>query len=131
MAGQVKLHTEDHKSDADFSNAMHGKDVASTKKGFMNIISKDKAAAGAAADEYFKHWTDDGTRIETEEEKNARLANYANLTRQYYNIATDLYEHGWGGSFHFCRFYQKEAFYQAIARYVSFILLYLRILSRG
>ncbi len=26
------------------------------------------------------------------------------LARSYYNLATDLYEYGWGQSFHFCRY---------------------------
>ena len=32
-----------------------------------------------------------------------RRDEYATLTRHYYNLATDLYEYGWGQSFHFCR----------------------------
>ena len=70
MTGQVVLEREDHQRDADFSKAMHGKVDANS--GFMNIMSKDKKAAGVAAEEYFKHWKDDGTRIETEDEKNVR-----------------------------------------------------------
>ena len=39
----------------------------------------------------------------------------------YYNLATDLYEYGWGGSFHFCRFSYGEPFYQAIARHEHYL----------
>ena len=39
----------------------------------------------------------------------------------YYNLATDLYEYGWGGSFHFCRFAYGEPFYQAIARHEHYL----------
>ena len=39
----------------------------------------------------------------------------------YYNLATDLYEYGWGGSFHFCRFSHGEPFYQAIARHEHYL----------
>lgn len=39
----------------------------------------------------------------------------------YYNLATDLYEYGWGGSFHFCRFAPREPFYQAIARHEHYL----------
>lgn len=42
-------------------------------------------------------------------------------TTSYYNLATDLYEYGWGGSFHFCRFGYGEAFYQAIARHEHYL----------
>ena len=43
------------------------------------------------------------------------------LTRHYYNLATDLYEYGWGTSFHFCRFAYGEPFYQAIARHEHYL----------
>lgn len=42
-------------------------------------------------------------------------------TLSYYNLATDLYEYGWGQSFHFCRFSPGEPFYQAIARHEHYL----------
>lgn len=39
----------------------------------------------------------------------------------YYNLVTDLYEYGWGGSFHFCRFAYGEPFQQAIARHEHYL----------
>jgi sterol 24-C-methyltransferase len=39
----------------------------------------------------------------------------------YYNLATDLYEYGWGQSFHFSRFAYGEPFYQAIARHEHYL----------
>jgi len=39
----------------------------------------------------------------------------------YYNLATDLYEYGWGQSFHFCRFSYGEPFRQAIARHEHYL----------
>jgi sterol 24-C-methyltransferase len=39
----------------------------------------------------------------------------------YYNLATDLYEYGWGASFHFCRFAYGEPFMQAIARHEHYL----------
>jgi sterol 24-C-methyltransferase len=39
----------------------------------------------------------------------------------YYNLATDLYEYGWGTSFHFCRFAYGEPFRQAIARHEHYL----------
>lgn len=41
--------------------------------------------------------------------------------RSYYNLATDLYEYGWGQSFHFCRFSHGEPFQQAIARHEHYL----------
>lgn len=43
------------------------------------------------------------------------------MTRHYYNLATDLYEYGWGQSFHFCRFAYGESFRQAIARHEHYL----------
>ena len=54
-------------------------------------------------------------------ERQARRKEYATLTRHYYNIATDLYENGWGMSFHFCRFAHAEPFNQAIARHEHYL----------
>jgi sterol 24-C-methyltransferase len=51
----------------------------------------------------------------------ARRKEYATLTRHYYNLATDLYENGWGASFHFCRFAYGEGFNQAIARHEHYL----------
>ena len=51
----------------------------------------------------------------------ARRDEYATLTRHYYNLATDLYEYGWGQSFHFCRFAYGESFRQAIARHEHYL----------
>ena len=51
----------------------------------------------------------------------ARKAEYATLTRHYYNLATDLYEYGWGQSFHFCRFAYGEPFQQAVARHEHYL----------
>ena len=50
-----------------------------------------------------------------------RIDSYATLTKHYYNLATDLYENGWGQSFHFCRFYKGENFHQAIARHEHYL----------
>jgi sterol 24-C-methyltransferase len=41
----------------------------------------------------------------------------------YYNLATDLYEYGWGTSFHFCRFAYGESFHRAIARHEHYLAL--------
>lgn len=45
----------------------------------------------------------------------------ADMVCSYYNLATDLYEYGWGACFHFCRFAYGEGFYQAIARHEHYL----------
>ncbi|RPA97868.1 hypothetical protein L873DRAFT_1689887 [Choiromyces venosus 120613-1] len=115
-----KLEAEDHSRDAAFNKAMHGKS-AQEKAGFLAMLAKDKEAQGAAVDEYFKFWDGKGAGQETDKDMKERVENYATLTRHYYNLATDLYENGWGQSFHFCRFYPSEPFYQAIARHEHYL----------
>ncbi|KIY02672.1 uncharacterized protein Z520_01137 [Fonsecaea multimorphosa CBS 102226] len=116
------LEKEDHARDAAFNKALHGKSVEASG-GLMAMRTKDKAAQKAAVDEYFKHWDNKSAATETEEIRKARRDEYATLTRHYYNLATDLYEYGWGTSFHFCRFAAKESFYKAIARHEHYLAL--------
>jgi sterol 24-C-methyltransferase len=49
------------------------------------------------------------------------LYTVTNQVCSYYNLATDLYEYGWGQSFHFCRYSHRESFYQAIARHEHYL----------
>ncbi|KAI4181204.1 MAG: hypothetical protein L6R41_006757 [Letrouitia leprolyta] len=116
----IALETEDHARDAAFNKIMHGKS-AEEKAGFRAMLRKDPAAQKAAVDEYYKHWDNKLAGVETAEIREARRAEYATLTRHYYNLATDLYEYGWGTSFHFCRFAYGEGFYQAIARHEHYL----------
>jgi sterol 24-C-methyltransferase len=90
-------------------------------------MGKDHAAQKLAVDEYFKHFDNKGHEDETEETRKARRDEYATMTRHYYNLATDLYEYGWGSSFHFCRFSKGEAFRQAIARHEHYLALKMNI----
>lgn len=45
----------------------------------------------------------------------------ADLTRSYYDLATDLYEEGWAQSFHLCRFGVGETLLQALARHEHYL----------
>ncbi|KAF8427802.1 S-adenosyl-L-methionine-dependent methyltransferase [Tirmania nivea] len=114
------LEQQDKARDADFSKAMHG---SSAKTGaFTAMFTKDKKAHNAAVDEYFKFWEEGkGAARMGEVDSEERRRHYATLTRQYYNLATDLYESAWGHSFHFCRFYSGEPFMQAIARHEHYL----------
>ncbi|KAM0286237.1 hypothetical protein ACHAQH_000964 [Verticillium albo-atrum] len=114
------LQPEDHKRDASFNKIMHGKS-AQAKGGMSAMFSKDAAAKKLAVDEYFKHFDDKSAEAETAADREARAADYAGLTRHYYNLATDLYEYGWCQSFHFCRFAIGEAFEKAIARHEHYL----------
>jgi len=50
-----------------------------------------------------------------------RLLLTRTVSNRYYNLATDLYEYGWGEAFHFCRFAYGEKFGQAVARHEHFL----------
>ncbi|KAF2500221.1 hypothetical protein BU16DRAFT_614008 [Lophium mytilinum] len=116
----IALEQEDHVRDAAFHKALHGKS-GKERAGFLAMMKKDKIAQAAAVDEYFKHWDNKAAEVETDETRKARRDEYATLTRHYYNLATDLYEYGWGQSFHFCRFAYGEPFGQAIARHEHYL----------
>ncbi|KAF2097252.1 hypothetical protein NA57DRAFT_77506 [Rhizodiscina lignyota] len=116
----IALEQEDHARDAAFNKALHGKS-ANAQGGFGAMFSKDKEAHAAAVESYFKHWDEKRAADETDADRASRRAEYATLTRHYYNLATDLYEYGWGSSFHFCRFAYGEPFRQAIARHEHYL----------
>ncbi|CAN8101666.1 unnamed protein product [Discula destructiva] len=118
MANQQLLAAEQAKVNR-FDSALH-RTTDKSMGGITSMIGKDHEAHSAAVDQYFQHW-DKKAEYETEESRKARTANYASLTRQYYNLATDLYEYAWGESFHFCRFAYGEAFSRAIARHEHFL----------
>lgn len=118
----IMLEPEDHKRDAAFKAAMHGKS-AQEGSHFMAMLKKDPQAQKAAVDAYFKHWDNKAAASETEKDREERREEYATLTRHYYNLATDLYEYGWGQSFHFCRFAYGESFLQALARHEHYLAL--------
>ncbi|CAK7199261.1 Delta(24)-sterol C-methyltransferase [Sporothrix eucalyptigena] len=119
-AAKQGLETEDHQRDADFNKALHGAS-AQAKGGISAMFTKDREAKKLAVEEYFKHFDNKKAENETKEDREARTNEYATLTRHYYNLATDLYEYGWGQSFHFCRFSIGEPFYQAIARHEHYL----------
>ncbi|KAL1873428.1 hypothetical protein VTK73DRAFT_1019 [Phialemonium thermophilum] len=114
------LEPEDHQRDAAFNKALHGKS-AQAPGGISAMLKKDKEAKRLAVEEYFKHFDRKTAAEETAADREARTKEYATLTRHYYNLATDIYEYGWGQSFHFCRFSVGESFYQAIARHEHYL----------
>lgn len=116
------LEAQDFDRDAAFKQALHGKTGQNTNS-FMNMMNKNKDAQKLAVDEYFKHWDNKAAADETDADREARRSEYATLTRHYYNLATDLYEYGWGQSFHFSRYSKGEPFRQATARHEHYLAL--------
>ncbi|KOS18921.1 Sterol 24-C-methyltransferase erg-4 [Escovopsis weberi] len=120
MAPTVVLEKQDKARDAAYSTAMHG-ESAKARRGISAMFAKASGAEQVALDEFFQHWEDKPAETETAEQREARKSMYATLTRQYYNLSTDLYEYGWGQCFHFCRFSIGEPFYQATARHEHYL----------
>ncbi|KAK5987903.1 Delta(24)-sterol C-methyltransferase [Cladobotryum mycophilum] len=118
MSTQTLLPAEQARNSA-FDKALHGD--SNKKVGFGAMLNKDDSAHAAAVDEYFQHWDNKAAEDETEATRKARTDEYAVISRQFYNLATDLYEYAWGESFHFCRFAYGENFYRAIARHEHFL----------
>ncbi|KAK4085295.1 uncharacterized protein Triagg1_285 [Trichoderma aggressivum f. europaeum] len=127
-----------------FDKILH-KNSSTSQGGLRAMINKDNEAHKAAVVEYFQHWDDKKAEDETEDVRQSRVIDYASLTRQYgsisvyvffysgwqvtnsghtgryYNLATDLYEYGWGEAFHFCRFAYGETFKSAVNRHEHYL----------
>ena len=56
-----------------------------------------------------------------------RKDQYKTLVSNYYSIATDFYEYGWGQSFHFANRFRGETFAESIQRHESNLALKLQI----
>jgi sterol 24-C-methyltransferase len=51
----------------------------------------------------------------------SRKSRYTDMVRSYYDLATDIYEKGWGDSFHFAPRYRGEPFEVSIRRHQHFV----------
>ncbi|KAJ7238970.1 S-adenosyl-L-methionine-dependent methyltransferase [Mycena rebaudengoi] len=69
---------------------------------------------------YTKFWSKDITKEDTTH-TDSRVDSYTEVVNGYYDGATELYEYGWAQSFHFCRFYEGEAFAAALARHEHYL----------
>lgn len=50
-----------------------------------------------------------------------RKSSYARMVNDYYDLATDFYEYGWGESFHFATRYRGESLESSITRHEFFL----------
>ncbi|MFT3923711.1 MAG: methyltransferase domain-containing protein [Myxococcales bacterium] len=53
----------------------------------------------------------------------ARKHSYTDMVRGYYDLVTDIYERGWGESFHFAPRYRGEPFEASIKRHQHYVAL--------
>ncbi|GAA6015074.1 hypothetical protein JCM11491_001650 [Sporobolomyces phaffii] len=94
---------------------------ANGKSSALTTQPKGDARNRAGIANYTQHWKESAQ--DTAEHTDARNASYKDVVNGYYDGATELYEYGWGTSFHFCRYYKGEPFYQAIARHEHYLAL--------
>jgi sterol 24-C-methyltransferase len=73
----------------------------------VSIISNKKTDIGS----YSQRFSDDGKLEER------------HTTDEYYDLATDFYEYGWGSSFHFASRYEGETLAESIKRHEHFLAL--------
>ena len=67
--------------------------------------------------ESFKSTVDAYKGLHEQQDVDARLSNYTTLVNQYYDLATDFYEIGWGQHFHFAPRWQWEGFKASLLRH--------------
>ena len=79
-------------------NALKRDAVASTARSYEHVYGSDEAAS-------------------LEQRKTA----YEDLTNKYYDLVTDLYEYGWGKSFHFAPRATNESFADSLARHEQYL----------
>ncbi|MET0344526.1 MAG: methyltransferase domain-containing protein [Polyangiales bacterium] len=60
----------------------------------------------------------------------SRKSRYTEMVRSYYDLATDIYERGWGDSFHFAPRYRGEPFEVSIRRHQHFVALKLGLSAK-
>ena len=58
-----------------------------------------------------------------------RKHHYKTLVSNYYSLATDFYEYGWGRSFHFANRFHNETLAESLQRHESYLALRMQLKS--
>jgi len=75
-------------------------------------------------DKYINHFGDKSRVLGDADHKKRQIErekNYQEMVNQYYDIATDFYEYGWGQSFHFAPRFIGEGFLESIRRHEYYL----------
>eukprot|EP00188_Purpureofilum_apyrenoidigerum_P001010 Plantae.Rhodophyta-Purpureofilum_apyrenoidigerum.ctg15163.p2 GENE.Plantae.Rhodophyta-Purpureofilum_apyrenoidigerum.ctg15163~~Plantae.Rhodophyta-Purpureofilum_apyrenoidigerum.ctg15163.p2 ORF type:complete len:355 (+),score=61.39 Plantae.Rhodophyta-Purpureofilum_apyrenoidigerum.ctg15163:143-1207(+) len=80
--------------------------------------------------QYTEKFRDESEELQRERNETTGQDAKKNLVQEFYSIATDLYEYGWGESFHFGVLWKDGGFQDAIRRYEYYIPMRLKV-SRG
>jgi len=81
---------------------------------FLSSMSKSKKQTAGRIDGYTKQFSE-------EKSTGDRNEDYASLVNDYYDLATEFYEWGWGTSFHFADRRKGESFQQSIKRHEYYL----------
>jgi sterol 24-C-methyltransferase len=98
----------------------------STGSGSPSLFSLQKNLGIQATNKFETYYTLFDKKLEgtsTEENENLRKQNYTQVSMNYYDLATDFYEYGWGESFHFGPRGKRETIPQSIARAEWYVAL--------
>jgi sterol 24-C-methyltransferase len=98
------------------------------KTGTLTAIGQQKAITGEQKNvedtvNAYRDLFDEkkGGSVETREQ------NYMTMVNTFYNMVTDIYEYGWGTSFHFAPRHKFESFETSIARHECYMALALKL----
>ncbi len=81
MAKSKELISAEQVKNSAFDAVLHRSSMKS-QGGIRAMMNKDSTANSLAVDEYFQHWDDKKAEEETDTIRQARVAEYASLTRQ-------------------------------------------------
>merc|ERR1712072_1465224 len=87
---------------------------------FLGVVATLKWFGSMSGSERFEKSIDDYNKLH-EDSVDARNDSYAQLVNQYYDLATEFYEWGWGQSFHFADRRKGESFFSSILRHETYL----------
>merc|ERR1711871_1371203 len=90
------------------------------KPAFLGVAATLKWFASMSGSQRFEKSIDDYNKLH-EDTVDARNDSYAQLVNQYYDLATEFYEWGWGQSFHFADRRKGETFQSSILRHEHYL----------
>ena len=89
-----------------------------------HLLKNHKEQVKDSTDRYLQYFEHD---LEPDALEKKRKENYAEITTNYYDIATDFFEYGWGESFHFAPLRKGESREHSIAKHEYFLALKLQL----
>jgi sterol 24-C-methyltransferase len=90
----------------------------------LSVKNTDKSAHKATVDSYFNYFDKKDSKIL---DSSSRTTQSDKLTNNYYDLATDFYEYGWGTSFHFAPIFRDSTYAQCLSRHEDYLALKLKL----